>query len=1196
MPIERAKDSSIAIEVGQRTSSGFRTELPNPGAQTMAGFQQLGDRITAAGTELYAAEQEKTAKSDAYKAPLEIDPATGQYKLPKAPESYGPATAKIFDEISERRTMQMSLQGLQAGLNQDAADHLDDPDAGRAVMQARVEGALKGMDPKIAGQLAPALAAEVNDRHRSLINDTATRTRAANIDGLKQVVATTAVEITDLSSVANSADAEISAAATKKRDGLIAEQAKNMALLERRHALDPLHTQIMEEYIRGLTAAGNMMQVMKERIDAGTLTARDLDAMTRVASGLAGDKENVLGFTPEWIRENLKSPETRAALAANLQKTKVLMQETFAVQASDQRYQAVEAGINAGHRMFNYGMTSEQKEQHILRYSAEKYGNANAVLDPDKAQEIFNRYGELPAKLYTEAFAGMKSRPQEQIKARIELYNRLESMIGQDGRTHNMTTIIAEKDQAFMEHVIAEGGGDKTNPGAIGAAVEVASRVMERAGNTAGGLAGYLKNMSTKTPEAFREALAKALPNDMLIFNQKWDKLSPDQQLTLKNSAANFMTMGLGEDKAMELAAKRFKQIYEKAPAYMLQGDQGGWIRKDQRLPGVNSIDGSEVNTDYMSRSVEALINPNGTVTKTVVDPNDPSAAPSTVTVNEPTPGMVTRPDIKPISSFGKPIPVTAKLEKELFLLQQGAARTVTRMYADGRPVLTDNNEPLQDNGTRYMLMYKHPDGSGYSPVMDGNKPGSPPIILEPGRAQRYNQANILTQKRERQEFTWGQQDDDIKAMETGEPRDPSRGDTFRATGLPAQVDLPPNVNWILPTEQPEGKVGERDVKPVTAGGRGKVMGSGRYDGNPVRPDITYPEGFQPDVPTRGARETSATIGDGSSGFQIPGGAEPKIIQAQAGKIRSLPISDATQAYLMAGATAAGVDVEVVSGGQHAHGIEGVSRKGSTRHDDGHAGDIKLAVMEDGKKRYLNMNNPDDVPRMQAFVREAVKAGATGVGAALDYMGAETIHIGGGKPAVWGKKGGGAPADWIKTAFEEGRSQSSGDSGGAMAMAPVRATFGENAAIATDYFSRRGYDGHVVAGMIGVLFGESTGFDPKARGDLSIPGGSQGIGQWNRTRLNGRDGLLAFAAEHNVRPDNIGTQLAFIEHELQTTEYSTLVRLKAAKTVDQAANAFMGYERPQGYTDRTPEAGKHYVKRLTAARKVHTLIGLKTNG
>jgi hypothetical protein len=40
----------------------------------------------------------------------------------------------------------------------------------------------------------------------------------------------------------------------------------------------------------------------------------------------------------------------------------------------------------------------------------------------------------------------------------------------------------------------------------------------------------------------------------------------------------------------------------------------------------------------------------------------------------------------------------------------------------------------------------------------------------------------------------------------------------------------------------------------------------------------------------------------------------------------------------------------------------------------------------------------------------------------------------------------------------------------------------------------------------------------------------------------------------------------------------------------------MGYERPQGYTDRTPEAGKDYAKRLTAARKFNALIGPKTNG
>jgi hypothetical protein len=51
---------------------------------------------------------------------------------------------------------------------------------------------------------------------------------------------------------------------------------------------------------------------------------------------------------------------------------------------------------------------------------------------------------------------------------------------------------------------------------------------------------------------------------------------------------------------------------------------------------------------------------------------------------------------------------------------------------------------------------------------------------------------------------------------------------------------------------------------------------------------------------------------------------------------------------------------------------------------------------------------------MSKFVTEAMRAGATGVGAGLGYMGPHTIHVGGGANKVWGG------AAWIKEAWAEG--------------------------------------------------------------------------------------------------------------------------------------------------------------------------------
>jgi hypothetical protein len=137
--------------------------------------------------------------------------------------------------------------------------------------------------------------------------------------------------------------------------------------------------------------------------------------------------------------------------------------------------------------------------------------------------------------------------------------------------------------------------------------------------------------------------------------------------------------------------------------------------------------------------------------------------------------------------------------------------------------------------------------------------------------------------------------------------------------------------------------------------------------------------------------------------------------QSKVAGTRTRPIKDELHDQLNYAAAQNGVKVEVTSGGQAAIGTPG-PRTGSTRHDLGGAGDLKIYTTNpDGSKHYLSMNNPAEASVMKNFVKDSVAAGATGVGAGVGYMGDKTMHIGGGKAATWG----GAP--WIGGAFNEGR-------------------------------------------------------------------------------------------------------------------------------------------------------------------------------
>jgi hypothetical protein len=139
--------------------------------------------------------------------------------------------------------------------------------------------------------------------------------------------------------------------------------------------------------------------------------------------------------------------------------------------------------------------------------------------------------------------------------------------------------------------------------------------------------------------------------------------------------------------------------------------------------------------------------------------------------------------------------------------------------------------------------------------------------------------------------------------------------------------------------------------------------------------------------------------------------------QDQKGATRDLPIAPALVRVLQKAGEAAKVDVvRVTSGGQCKKGTC-TKRTGSERHDLGQAADLQLLRRE----RALDFTRNSDLPVFETFIREAARAGATGVGAGVDYMGPFTVHVGFGSKAVWGAGGKASKApDWIKRAARDG--------------------------------------------------------------------------------------------------------------------------------------------------------------------------------
>jgi len=164
-----------------------------------------------------------------------------------------------------------------------------------------------------------------------------------------------------------------------------------------------------------------------------------------------------------------------------------------------------------------------------------------------------------------------------------------------------------------------------------------------------------------------------------------------------------------------------------------------------------------------------------------------------------------------------------------------------------------------------------------------------------------------------------------------------------------------------------------------------------------------------------------------------------QVFENQAGKIRNQPIKNKLKRILAEAGEMAGVDVvEVTSGGQMSvpaakaaggvlvdtrrrrYRVKGrIVRTGSARHDNGGAADLNLQV--NGKKQDFTTVSGRRV--VEKFLEHCTSFGANGIGAAANYMGPVTMHVGFGTPAAWGADGASVNAPpWLRQAWNRGMS------------------------------------------------------------------------------------------------------------------------------------------------------------------------------
>lgn len=139
-----------------------------------------------------------------------------------------------------------------------------------------------------------------------------------------------------------------------------------------------------------------------------------------------------------------------------------------------------------------------------------------------------------------------------------------------------------------------------------------------------------------------------------------------------------------------------------------------------------------------------------------------------------------------------------------------------------------------------------------------------------------------------------------------------------------------------------------------------------------------------------------------------------------------------------------------------------------------------------------------------------------------------------------------------------------------------------NAKIGLDYLMEQGLSKIQAAAIIGAGIVESN-LKTHAEGDKNLAVHAHGMFQWRGERWAN---LRLLAKNRDKDPYDFLLQLEFVLSELATTEKRAGDKLFAAKTIEDAVEAMVDYERPQGWTSKHPRQARTWRQRLSAARSL----------
>jgi len=444
MAIKR-DEQQVGIQPSGRMVREFKTDLPGPSG--MAKAQELGSELNRMAS-LFGEDEARTVATEKA-ASIEIPKdANNNYYRPETPEGFGLLARRVYNSVVNDRVAYATTQDFEAFAQTTRAENPNDPIKARELLEANAKARIEALDPQVRLRAEPLIRREVNQHMASILREDASTRLRLEVESSQDYIRNHTNQAVDFFTLGTPESNERGEQALR----LARLNVERLVAVRARPASDLVN---FDSEATALRYGANVMRVVNGRLSDGTLTVDSLVDLSRMIRSPYTDGENNMGVIPEDVRELIRSPQARDALAARIDRMASGLVRQQALTEQTRRHEAVMSSATSGQSGPPVGMSARDFDvNHVARWAADNNVNIYSPAGLDRTFRTFNQH--VPTTLLNNFFRNAGSLTSQQIEEKRVLFQHLSNMPVGSGELSHARGAMSPNDFNFMFHYNAQ--------------------------------------------------------------------------------------------------------------------------------------------------------------------------------------------------------------------------------------------------------------------------------------------------------------------------------------------------------------------------------------------------------------------------------------------------------------------------------------------------------------------------------------------------------------------------------------------------------------------------------------------------------------------------------------------------------------------------------------------------------------------